>query len=446
MLDIKFIRENPEKVKEGLKKKRFDFDVAYLLGLDEKRRAKIKEVDDMRARQNQISDEISKLSANERQEKIEESRPAGARLAELIEAAKNIKEKLGHSEFELKVLDDEFTDLIYKIPNLPFDDVPVGGGEKDNVVLREVGKRPEFDFEPKDHLELGEALGIIDFETGAKVAGNGFYYLKNTGAALELALVQYAFDFFRKHNWILVLTPDVARKRFYLGTGYQPKGEEAQTYEIEGSDLGLIATAEITLAGMHADEIIDAEKLPIRYVGYSHCFRQEGGSYGKYSRGLYRVHQFSKVEMFVFAKPEESEAIHRELLELEEKLWQGLGIPYRVVEMCTGDLGAQAARKYDLEAWLPGRAAPEGRASQWRGDWGEVTSTTNTTDYQARNLSIRYRKENGEIGFVHTLNGTAIPLSRAPIAILENYQREDGSVEIPEVLRPYMGGLKEIRR
>ncbi|MEX2033528.1 MAG: serine--tRNA ligase, partial [Candidatus Colwellbacteria bacterium] len=286
----------------------------------------------------------------------------------------------------------------------------------------------KFNFEPKDHLELGKSLDIIDFETGSKVAGSGFYYLKNDGVLLELALVRYALDFLAKNRFTLWLTPDLAREKFYLGTGYMPQGEEAQTYVIEGTDLGLIATAEVTLAGIHSDEIMNEADLPKLYAGYSHCFRQEAGAYGKYSKGLYRLHQFTKVEMFTYVKPEDSPKTHELLLELEERLWQGLGIPYRVVEMSTGDLGAMAARKFDLEAWMPGR-----------GDWGEVTSASNTTDYQARRLGIKFRKSDGSLEFTHTLNGTALATSRAIIAILENYQTEEGKIVIPEVLRDYVG-------
>ncbi len=433
MLDIKWIREKPEELKSALEKRGFNFDVGYLLQVDEKRRKKIKEYDDLRAAQNKLSESVAKAKGEDREQKVEES--------------KKLKITLGDLEFEGKALEEEFNELLGKIPNPPLADVPVGKGERDNVVLREVGEKPKFSFTPKDHAEIGEALNIIDFETGAKVAGSDFYYLKNEGVTLELALVQYALDFLSKRGFSTWLTPDIARSKFYLGTGYLPKGSEAQTYLIEESDLGLIATAEVTLAGIHADEILDGAKLPLCYAGYSHCFRRESGSYGKYSRGLYRVHQFTKVEMFVYARSEDSPRIHKELLGYEEELWKGLGIPYRVLEMCTGDLGAQAAKKIDLEAWMPGRAAVEGRASlpeNKRGDWGEVTSTSNTTDYQARRLGIKYRGKDGKTEFVHTLNGTAIATSRAIIAILENYQREDGSVAIPKVLRPYTGHLDRI--
>ena len=422
MVDIELIRKNPEIVKGALEKRGAVIDVDYLREVDAKRLTALGELEEMRAEHNNASDAIAKKS--------------GALRNEAIAKSKELKDRIGHKEFELKTLEDEVNELLKQIPNLPLTEVPAGVSEKDNVVLREMGKKPNFTFEPKDHAVLGTDLDIIDFESGSKVAGAGFYYLKNEGTLLELALAHYALDLLRQRGFSLWLTPDLARERFYIGTGYLPRGPEAQIYEIKESDLGLIATAEVTLAGIHADEILAEERLPMRYAGYSHCFRQEAGSYGKYSKGLYRVHQFTKIEMFAFVRPEESAAMHEELLGIEEALWQGLKIPYRVVEMCAGDLGAQAARKFDLEAWMPGRA-----------DWGEVTSTSNTTDYQARNLGIRYRKKDGGNEFVHTLNGTAVATSRAIIAISENYQDKDGNVRIPEVLRPYMpAGLDRISR
>jgi len=271
----------------------------------------------------------------------------------------------------------------------------------------------------------------LDFETGTKVAGNKFYFLYGDGARLELALVQYVFDLLSKEGFLPVITPDLAKSRYYLGTGYLPKGEEAQTYKIEGEDLGLIATAEVTLAGKHADEIISEDKLPIKYIGYSHCFRQEAGAYGKYSKGLYRVHQFTKAEMFIYCKPEESDKFHEYILKMEEKIYQDLGLPYRVLEMCTGDLGAMAARKFDIEVWMPERNG-----------YGEVTSASNCTDYQARNLNIKYKAKDGTKKFVHMINGSAIASSRTPLAIMENYQNEDGSITIPKVLQKWMGKEK----
>lgn len=422
MLDLKFIRENPEKVKEAIRLKGFTVDVDKLLSLDRERLQTLQEIEKIRGEKNKISVEIAKAGGKERA---------------LLLKSKELDTKEEKLKPKLAGLEEEVNTLLAQVPNPPLPEAPVGKSEADNKVLRTWGESKKFNFEPKDHLELGTTLGILDFETAAKVSGSGFYYLKNEGVILELALVRYALDFLKKKGYSLWLTPDLARDRFYLGTGYLPRGPEAQIYEIKDTDLGLIATAEVTLAGVHADEILEEKNLPKRYAGYSHCFRQESGGYGKYSKGLYRVHQFTKVEMFTYTKPEESPKMHEELLALEEALWQGLEIPYRVVEMCTGDLGAQAARKFDLEAWMPGRAAPEGR-----GEWGEVTSTSNTTDYQARRLNIRYKVQGtGQQGleFVHTLNGTAIATSRAIIAILENYQEKDGSVRMPEVLVSYLG-------
>ena len=346
-----------------------------------------------------------------------------------IEEGKQLKTQLKEMEPQLKEVEKSLFEILNKIPNPPSNLAPKGKSDKDNIEVRKWGVVPKFDFKPKDHLEIGTNLKILDFESGAKVAGSQFYYLVGDAALLEIALVRFAFDLLSKEGFLPVITPDLAKARYYLGTGYAPKGNEAQTYTIEGEDLGLVATAEVTLAGKHADEVLIEEQLPIKYIGYSHCFRQEAGAYGKYSKGLYRVHQFTKAEMFIYCLPEESEKYHQLMLAMEEKIYQALNIPYRVLEMCTGDLGSMAVRKYDVEVWLPGR-----------GDYGEITSTSNCTDYQARNLNIRYKKKNGETGYIHMLNGTAIPASsRAIIAILENYQNADGSVNIPEVLKPYMG-------
>jgi seryl-tRNA synthetase len=280
-------------------------------------------------------------------------------------------------------------------------------------------------------VELGEALEIIDFDAGAKTTGSKFYFLRGDAVLLEMALTRYVLDILVERGYRPTITPDLARDEALVGTGFIPRGPETQIYSVEDSDLSMIATAEITLAGQHADEILDSDYLPLRYAGISHCFRTEAGSHGRASRGLYRVHQFTKVEMFAFTTPEQSDEIHEEMVEIEEHIFQGLGLPYRVVDICTGDLGGAAYRKYDLEAWMPGR----GEA----GEFGEVTSTSNTTDYQARRLLIRYRKEGGRPQLLHTLNGTAIALSRALIALLEIYQREDGCVDVPEALVPYLG-------
>jgi seryl-tRNA synthetase len=409
MLDINFIRENKDIVKKGVTDKQFDPTlVDKVLELDEKRRKLILEVENLRAKRNKIA---------------EGKKPS--------EEGKKIKEELKDKELGLDKLEKEYKELLFRIPNLPFEKSPIGKGEKDNKEIRKWGTPTKFTFEPKDHLQLGKELGILDFETGAKVTGSQFYFLYGDGALLELALIEYAFEKLSKVGFLPVITPDLAKSRFYLGTGYAPKGNEAQTYTIEGQDLGLIATAEVTLAGSHADEVIPEEKLPLKYIGYSHCFRQEAGAYGKYSKGLYRVHEFTKAEMFIYCKPEESDKFHEYILKMEEEIYQELGLPYRVVEMCTGDLGAMAARKFDVEVWMPGRA-----------DYGEVTSTSNCTDYQARNLNIKFRRKTGETEFVHMLNGTAIVTSRVPLAILENFQQKDGSVIIPQVLQKWIGKEK----
>lgn len=408
MLDIKLIREDPERIKKGVADKQYDPSIVdKVLELDEKRRSLISEIEEIRARRNKAAEEKN------------------------IEEGKKIKQELAKLEPELEKAEKEFTQSLMQIPNIPNDSVPVGKNETENVEVRKWGTPKEFTFTPKDHLELGIKLGILDFESGAKVTGSQFFFLYGDGAMLELALTQYVLTKLSKVGFLPVITPDLAKSRYYLGTGYQPKGDEAQIYEIEGHDLGLIATAEVTLAGKHADEVIPENKLPLKYIGYSHCFRQEAGAYGKYSKGLYRVHQFTKTEMFIYCKPEESDKYHQEILKVEEEIYQELKLPYRVLEMCTGDLGAMAARKFDVEVWMPGR-----------GDYGEVTSTSNCTDYQARNLNIKFRKTTGENEYVHMLNGTAIVMSRVPLAILENYQNEDGSITIPEVLQKWMGKEK----
>jgi seryl-tRNA synthetase len=326
------------------------------------------------------------------------------------------------------VFEGRLREEMLKIPNMTHPDSPIGKDDTENVELRLVGEIPTFDFEPKDHVELGEALGIIDFEAGTKVAGSKFYFLRGDAVLLELGLVRYALDMLIERGYEPTITPDLARDEALVGTGFIPRGPETQIYSIEESDLSLVATAEITLAGSLAGEILDEEKLPLRLAGLSHCFRTEAGSHGRASRGLYRVHQFTKVEMFGFTAPEQSDAMHEEMLGIEEEIFQGLGLPYRVVDICTGDLGGAAYRKYDLEAWMPGRDA-----------YGEITSTSNTTDYQARRLQIRYRKNGGRPQLLHTLNGTAIAVSRALIPLIENYQQEDGSILLPRVLVPYVG-------
>ena len=409
VIDIKVIRENPESVKKGMVAKGYDTNsIDEILVVDKERRETQYKVDGLRSERKKLG-------------------------RENMDRARAIKVELKGLEKKLGETDDKLAELMGQIPNMPSSDVPMGKGEAENVELSKWGEPRKFDFKVKDHVEIGKDLGILDFETGAKVTGSQFYYWYGDGAMLELALITYAFKMLSEEGFKPVITPDLAKSKYYLGTGYAPKGDEAQTYEIEGEDLGLIATAEVTLAGKHADEIMDAKNLPIKYIGYSHCFRKEGGAYGKYSKGLYRVHQFTKAEMFIYCSPEESDKWHKHVLAMEEKIYQSLGLPYRVLEICTGDLGAMASRKYDVEAWMPSRD-----------DYGEVTSTSNCTDYQARNLNIRYRNK-GKLDYVHMINGTAIATSRTPLAILENYQNEDGSVTIPEILRPFMGKDKIVK-
>jgi seryl-tRNA synthetase len=344
------------------------------------------------------------------------------------EILRALKSEIDVLESMQKQLYSEWTSALLTIPNLTHQEAPPGN---DNKVLRKWGEPRNFDFPPKDHVALAESLDLVDFEAGSRVTGQKYYFLKNEAVLLELALIQYAITVLRAEGYTPIITPDLARSEILEGIGFIPRGPETQIYSVENTDLCLIATAEITLGGMHRDRILE-ESLPLKYVGLSHCFRTEAGAPGRDTRGLYRVHQFTKVEMFVFCTPEQSEESHRELLQIEESIFQGLGLPYRVIDTCTGDLGGPAYRKYDLEAWMPGRG--DG------GEYGEVTSTSNCTDYQARRLKIRYRDaETKKPRYAHTLNGTAVAVSRALVAILENYQQADGSVVIPEKLRPCVG-------
>lgn len=412
MLDFKLIRENPELVKQNTKERGMDETVIdKWLEVDNKRSSLVQEIEELNRLRNELADKGK----------------SGANPEELREQGRELKEKTKTVQTELEEVGKEWLELINQIPNIHSKEVPVGKGEDQNVEVSKHGTIPEFDFEPKDHVELAQMHDMVDFEAGAKVSGSQFYFLKNDGVRLEIALLQFGINFLEKKGYKLIMTPDLAKSRFYLGTGYAPKGDEAQIYEIDGEDLGLIATAEVTMAGLHADETFTPDQLPLKYAALSHCYRKEAGAYGKYSKGLYRVHQFTKLEMFIYSTPENSEEMHQEILSVEEEITQALGIPYRVLEMCTGDLGAIAAKKYDLEAWMPGR-----------NDYGEITSTSNTTDFQARNLNIKVKTEKGN-EFAHLLNGTALVTSRIPIAILENYQQEDGSIKIPEVLQPFMG-------
>ncbi len=415
MLDPKFITENVEKIKQNMINRYGvgkEIIVDDWLLVNQTRKEVQSKIGNHNAKRNEISN-IGKTNPEE-----------AKRMAVELRNSIDIKvEEENYRELTIK-----WNDLISQIPNMTMADVSIGKTSEDNKELRKVGEKTEFKFEPKSHLDIGKKLGILDFDSGAKVAGSQFYYLKGDAVKLEYALIQYGLEFLEKKGYTLVTTPDLAKSRYYLGTGYSPRGDEAQTYEIDGEDLGLIATAEVTMAGMYADEIIDGKNLPMKFAAISHCFRKEAGAYGKYSKGLYRVHQFTKLEMFIYCKPEDSENLHQELLANEEEIIQSLGIPYRVVQQCTGDMGTSSAKTYDIEAWMPGR-----------NDYGEITSTSNCTDYQARNLNIKYRNSEGKLDYVHMLNGTAIVMSRFPIAIMENFQQIDGTIRIPEVLQKYMG-------
>ena len=418
MLDLKYIRDNTAAVEENSKNRGVEVDVGLVVQLADRRSELIQELNELRQRQNQMAKSIGK------------ERDPDAREA-LITESRITKERIPERETELARVEEQLREEQLKIPNMTHPDAPIGKDDSENVEIRRWGDPPDFGFEPRDHVELGDSLGIIDFDAGAKVAGSKFYFLRGDAVLLELGLIRYAMDILVERGYQPTITPDLARDEMLVGTGFIPRGPETQIYSVEDSDLSLIATAEITLAGTLADEILDEDDLPIRLAGLSHCFRTEAGSHGRASRGLYRVHQFTKVEMFAFTTPEQSETLHDEMVEIEERIHQGLGLPYRVVDICTGDLGGAAYRKYDLEAWMPGR-----------NDFGEVTSTSNTTDYQARRLRIRYRRasqEGGRPQLLHTLNGTALAISRALIALLEIYQQEDGSIALPKALVHYVG-------
>lgn len=423
MLDRKIIVEQTDLIIDNCKKRGVTADVARLVELEKQRRAKLLETEDLNRRANESSKSIGKAASAEEREALKES---GRQLRLQKDEAQN-----EHDRLEAEILE-----IQSQIPNLTHPDAPIGGDDQSNLEIA-LGKSdiPKFDFKAKDHLELGTQHDMIDFEAGARVSGAGFYFLKRDAVLLELALQQFTINYLVSKGFIPVSTPDVATTTILHGIGFNPRGPETQIYSIENTELNLVATAEITLGGMYAGQTFEAEQLPLKLAGISHCFRTEAGAAGKASKGLYRVHQFTKVEMFAFTLPDQSDQIHEELRQHECEIFDLLEIPYRVVDTATGDLGGPAYRKYDLEAWMPGRGAA--------GEWGEVTSTSNCTDYQARRLNIRYRNK-GEKGthFVHTLNGTAVALSRAIIAVLENNQQSDGSILVPRVLQPFVGKNK----
>jgi seryl-tRNA synthetase len=423
MLDIRYIRDHADEVKQNCAFRNANIDVDALLELDRSRLKSIQEVEDIRKERNEVSAHMPSASDEQR--------------AGLMERGRELKELLAVKEAELAETEQQWTDLMLRIPNRSHPEVRKGETDEENAEVRRYLEPVRIE-NAKDHTELAKELDLLDFERGAGVVGAKFPFIKGRLAILEQSLIRFALDQAMEYGFLPMSTPDLAKDAVIVGAGFSPRGDESQIYSIENSDLSLIGTSEITLAGYHQNETFNAASLPIRYAGISHCYRTEAGAYGRESYGLYRIHQFSKVELFIFAAPEQSDALLEELVRVEEEIWKKLEIPYRVVDICAGDLGAPAYRKYDIEAWMPGKSDGHGG----RGSYGEVTSATNCTDYQARRLGIKMKSADGKTAFAHTLNGTAIATSRAMIAIMENGQTEDGSIDVPNVLVPYCGFAK----
>jgi seryl-tRNA synthetase len=419
MLDPRTLRERRAEIAESCRRRRLaGLDVDAAIALSEHLGSLQTELNEAGRRR------------NEHQEAGKRKLPPAEREAHTAEG-RRLKEEVARLEAEVDAARRSFEAAAAGLPNFIHPEVP-DGGEDDARELRRWGHAGALVFPARDHVAVAEGLAGIDFEGGAKVAGQKWYFLKNDLVLLELALQRYALDVALEDGFTPFVTPDVAKPEIIEGLGFNPRGEETQIYSLANADLCLIGTAEIALGGLLADEILDEESLPVKYAGLSHCFRTEAGSHGRESRGLYRVHQFTKVELFCFTRPEDSDAMHAHLLALEERIFQGLEIPYRVVDIAAADLGAPAYRKFDIEAWMPGRG--EG------GAFGEITSTSNCTDYQARRLRIRFKRKGGKkTELVHMLNGTAIANSRAVVALLENHQRADGTVGVPKALQPYLG-------
>jgi seryl-tRNA synthetase len=414
MLDLKLIRSDPERVKSALTRRGAAEQVDELLALDARRRQLLPEIESAQAERKVLSKQIGA------------AKQAGEGAEQLMGTVQGLKERIESGKEELERVEAELSRVLISLPNLPDPDAPEGMTEEDAVVLRAVGQPPEFDFEPRDHLDIGTALGLIDMEAAARLSGSRFAYLKGDLVMLELALVRFAIELVRAEGHEPVVPPVLVREEALEGTGFLP-GDRDQIYEIAKDDLFLTGTSEVALAGLHADQILDAASLPLRYCGFSTCFRREAGVAARDTRGIFRVHQFDKVEMFSFVAPEESVAEHERLLAIEERILGELEIPYRVVNVAVGDLGAPAAKKYDCEAWIP---------SQER--YRELTSCSNTTDYQARRLGCRYRAADGESPqTVHTLNGTAVAVGRTMIALIENRQDRDGGFTLPKTLHKY---------
>ena len=420
MLDIRFIRSNPDAVRRAAELKRISFDVDALLAVDAERRRVLQTSEEMKAKQNRTSKQIATLRGEERDQRIRE-------MQELVATIKQMAE-------ELKGLETQFDALMLQVPNIPADEVPAGESEADNVEIRRWGTPRKFDFEFQDHVTLGNRLGLLDLERAAKLAGSRTYFLRGTGALLELAVLRLAFDHIQTKGFVPFFVPHLVRPLAMIGTAYYPGGEE-QAYQLERDGLSLIGTAEVPITSLHASEILDEAELPKRYAGWSYCFRREAGTYGRDTRGLYRIHQFQKIEQVVICRADPAESLrwHHDILKNAEEILQLLQLPYRVVNVCGGDLGRPQVQKFDLETWMPSRGA-----------YSETHSASRFHDYQARRLDMRYRAADGKVHFCHTLNNTVIASPRILIALLENYQEPDGSVVVPAALRPYLNGMERI--
>ena len=416
MLDINFIREHKSDVEHAIREKRYNVSLDELLKTDDERRELLKKVEALRKEKNEIADKMKKNKG-----KPEQS---------LIERGKEIKAELSSLEKSLSEKETKLKTSLKSVPNIIFDDVPLGG-EEDSVEIKTWGEKKKSGV---DHLDYAISRDWVDFDRGAKVAGSKFYYLKNELALLENALLQYGLKKVLEHGFTYMTVPDLVSSEILEGCGFNPRtSDQSDEYFVENEDLALIATAEMPLTGYHMNEILDENKLPLLYAGYSACFRKEAGTYGKYTRGLFRVHQFNKLEMYAFCLPEQSKELHEKILEIEEDIWQNLGIAYRIINIAAGDLGSPAAKKYDMEYWSPVNQK-----------YQEITSCSNCTDFQARAVNCRVRRKDNSVEFVHTLNGTAIPLARALVVILENYATEGGKLKVPEVLKPYLNNKEEI--
>ncbi|WP_320130574.1 serine--tRNA ligase [uncultured Sphaerochaeta sp.] len=418
MIDLKELKTRRDEIAKNISDRNMNVNIDEIIELQDKRSNLMQESEALRAKRNENAQKMKAKLDNE-------TRQA------LISEGKQVKEAIATLETQLTEIDKDFQDKAKGIPNYYNPKAPIGKEDKDSTAIKFVGTPPKFDFKALDHVQLGESLDLIDFDSATRVSGPKFYYLKNQAVILQMALERYAMDIVMKHGFTPFITPDIAKEEILNGIGFNPRGAESNIYTVEGTGTCLVGTAEITLGGYYANQILEKNQLPIKMTGLSHCFRREAGGAGQYSKGLYRVHQFSKLEMFIYCLPEDSDSYHEQLLAIEEEIFSGLGLAYRIVDTCTGDLGAPAYRKFDIEAWMPGRGDA--------GEYGEVTSTSNCTDYQARSLGIKYRDDEGKLQFVHMLNGTAVALSRAMVAVLENYQNADGSIKIPEALIPLTG-------